>query len=153
SAAVLLVAVLAIWQGPWFRRLPAAPTEAAGWYMRGLEALHEGRFATARSSLDESVHLFPGYALAYLRLAEACSELDDALGANEALVRAAAAIPQGTRLREEEDLRLRAVRASVMRDHDVAIAAFRSLTAMYPRDASAWVDLGRAQEAAGMRSE
>ena len=153
GALVAAVATVIMWLRPWDRPLPVAPPEAAGWYSRGVAALHEGRFAAARSSLDEAVRLFPNYALAYLRLAEAHSELDNSFGANAALVRAAAAIPAGTLLTREEELRMRAVRASVIRDHGAAIAGFRDLTVIHERDAAAWLDLGRAQDAAGMRSE
>jgi tetratricopeptide (TPR) repeat protein len=153
SAIAAAVVALVLWQGPWFRRLPEAPADAAGWYNRGVDAIREGRFLAARTALDAAIQIFPEYALAHLRLAEAQSELDNAAGANAALVRADDAIPFGTRRTREQELRTKAIRSSVLRKHDEAIAAYRDLVRMHERDASAWLDLGRAQEAAGRRAE
>ena len=42
---VAAVATVLMWLRPWDRAAPVAPPEAAGWYSRGVAALHEGRFA------------------------------------------------------------------------------------------------------------
>jgi len=149
-AAAIVVGVV-LWQGPWFRRLPAAPPEAANWYAQGVEAIREGRYLQARTALDEAVRISQQYAFAHLRLAEARGELDDAFGAQAAVVKATAAIPSGARLTREEELRLTAIRSSVSREHELAIGAYRGLTDLHPADAAAWLDLGRALEAAGRR--
>jgi tetratricopeptide (TPR) repeat protein len=152
-AIAVAVVALVLWRGPWFHRLPEAPTEARVWYERGVEAIREGRFWTARTNLQEAIKKFDGYALAYYRLAEAMSELDDAAGANNTLNRATDAIPYGTFLTHEEQLRTNAIRMSVIPKHNEAIAAYRELASVNDRNASAWLDLGRAQEAAGRRTE
>jgi tetratricopeptide (TPR) repeat protein len=152
SAIAAVVVAIVLWQGPWFKRLPEAPPEAVGWYNKGVDAIREGRFWTARTSLEEAVRKFDGYALAYFRLAEACSELDDAFSANKALVTASSLI-RSIGLRREEKLRITAIESGVLRKHDSAIAAYRELAGMYERDAAAWLDLGRAQEAAGRRAD
>ena len=143
-----LLAALAVWQWPWRNRLPAPPAEATGWYTRGVEALREGLYATARSSLEEAVRLHPAYVQAYSRLAEAHAELDDELNAQNALLRAGALVPDASLLDEDARLRLEAVRASVLRDHETAIAAYGRLAERRPREAAGWLDLGRAEEAA-----
>jgi len=99
------------------------------------------------------VKKFDRYALAYLRLAEARSELDDAFGANNAVANASSLMPFGVSLTREEKLRIVAIRSAVLRRHDDAIEAYRDLARLNERDASAWLDLGRALEAAGRRVE
>ncbi|HYN07957.1 MAG TPA: protein kinase [Vicinamibacterales bacterium] len=146
------LAAIGVWQWPRRGGLPSAPPEAATHYVRGVEALREGTYATARLSLEEAVRLYPRYVQAYSRLAEARSELDDALGANEALVRVSDLVPDPMRLSAEERLRLEAVRASVLRDHDKAIQAYRRLADLQPDEAGGWLDVGRAEEAAGQTS-
>jgi serine/threonine protein kinase len=141
-----------LWLWSRWRELPVPPVEARGWYDRGVEALREGTYAGARASFEEAVRLFPQYVQAYSRLAEACSELDDERCAQAALVRVGALVPNQTWLNPEERLRLDAARASVLRDHDQAIADHRALVDRQPRDAGRWLDLGRAEEAAGRRA-
>src|SRR6185295_2799929 len=48
---------------------------------------------------------------------------------------------------------LHAVRALMLRDVDAAVDAYAQLTRRQPRDAGAWLDLGRAQDAAGLTAD
>ncbi len=150
SAALASVGAAAVW---WSvatgTALPAAPPDAAAWYARGSDAVRQGAYGTGRKALEEAIRLFPDYALAHARLAEALSELDDERAAQTALIRVSALTPNQWLLGEEDRLRLAATRASVLRDHDEAIQAYAKLAALRPSDAGALVDLGRAQEAAG----
>lgn len=133
--------------------LPAPPSEAAGWYQRGIEALREGSYTSARRSLEEAVRLSSTYAMAHARLAEALTELDDEGGAQAALLRVSALVPDQSRLADVDRLHLDAIRATVLRDYDAAIAAYQRLAALNDDDAGAVADLGRAQESAGRLSD
>ena len=112
--------------------LPAAPPDAAAWYARGSDAVRQGAYGTGRKALEEAIRLFPDYALAHARLAEALSELDDERAAQTALIRVSALTPNQWLLAEEDRLRLAATRASVLRDHDEAIQAYAKLAALHP---------------------
>ena len=152
-ASIVGVVALVLWLGPWLWRLPEAPPEAARWYATGVEAIREGRFVAARTSFEAAISKFPEYSLAYLRLADARTELDDTLGANNALARARDVMPRGVRLTREQDQRFAAVSASVLRNHSKAIEAYGELARSHATEAAAWLDLGRAQEAAGRRPD
>ena len=152
-AAATLIAVMA--GGAWWwsttgrSSLPVPPPDAASWYARGSDAVRQGAFGTGRKALEEAVRLFPDYALAYARLAEALAELDEDRAAQASLIRVSALVPDQSALTEEDGLRLAATQSAVLRDHDRAIAAYQRLVRLRPTDAGALVDLGRAQEAAG----
>jgi len=154
GAAVLAAAMTA---GPWLwqaaRALPAAPAEAERWYQRGAEAIREGGYYSGQLALQEAIRLFPQYPLAYARLAEALAELDDEGGAQAQLVRLSSVLPDESRLPEDERIRLQGTRALVLRDLDTSVAAYRRLVERHAKDATAWLDLGRAQEAAGKGPE
>ena len=144
---VLTGAVLSL--SRWFNPiLPSAPADARRWYQRGTDALHEGAFQSATSALEQAVRIFPDYAVAYARLAEARAELDDERGAQRALLSVADRLPDESRLPTDDRLRLVGVRSLVLRDLDAAVRAYQELVAHRPADPGAWLDLGRAQEAA-----
>ena len=125
------------------------PAEAERWYKLGTDALREGAYYKATKSLQSAAQLFPGYTLAYARLAEAGAELDDYRLASDSLLRVAAP----NKLGKTERLRLNAVTSLVRRDVDQAIAAYSELAQLNPADAGAWLDLGRAQESAGLLND
>ena len=50
-------------------------------------------------------------------------------------------------------MRLRAVRALMLRDVDAAVDAYSQLTRRRPSDPGAWLDLGRAQDAAALTAD
>jgi tetratricopeptide (TPR) repeat protein len=151
ASLVALVAIVA-WAVTRGTRLPPAPPAAADWFRRGVEAIRDGSYATARTQLTEAIRLHDRYPQAYSRLAEAESELDNERAAQRALLRVAELVPNVSRLAVDERLRLDAVRAMVLRQHDQAIAAYLELASRHPDDARGWLDLGRAEEAAWRRS-
>ena len=63
-----------------------------------------------------SIEASPEYAPAHLRLAEAYSELDDAVAAKDALLKALALIPDKSRLPEDERDRVEAWHALLTRN-------------------------------------
>jgi serine/threonine-protein kinase len=152
GVAVLLAATIGgAWM--WSRRpaLPDVPPDALEGSRRGTEAIREGAYHTGRKDLEQAVAIFPQHALAYARLAEANMELDDPRRAKDPLLRVSSLVPDESRLPEVERLRLHAVRALVLRDVDAAVAAYQQLVRVQPQDAGSWLDLGRAQEAAGLQ--
>jgi tetratricopeptide (TPR) repeat protein len=149
AAIVVAAGTLGIWKWQQGSDLPAAPPEPTRWYERGVEALREGAYVSARDSLLEATRLHPGYVQAMSRLAEAYSELDNESSAKAELLKVNAALPNRTRLKDEARLRLDAVQWYVLREHALAIGAYQTLAALSPKDARGWLDVGRAQEAAG----
>ncbi len=154
--ALLLLAVAAA--GAWWgwtalRGLPAPPPDAVRWYQRGSEAIREGAYHSGQRALEQAIQLFPKYPIAYARLAEALAELDDERGAQAQLLRLSSVLPDESRLPDDERLRLQGTRALVLRDLEASLAAYQRYVERNAGDAAAWVDLGRAQEAAGRRTE
>ena len=148
----VIVTIVALWLST-RARLPTPPADAARYYQLGTDALRESAFHSAAAALTEAVRLFPNYALAYARLAEAHAEMDDDHAAAQDLVRVSNQVPDTSRLSQEERLRLEAIRALVLGDPDASVRAYRALTSRRPNDAGAWVDLARAQEAAAQLSD
>jgi tetratricopeptide (TPR) repeat protein len=156
ALAAVLIAIAAIIGGwRWTRPspLPTPTADARRWYEQGTEALREGTYHKARTNLEEATRVFPDFALAYARLAEADVELDDERSAQRRLLRLSELVPEESRLADEERLRVHAVRALVLHDLEAAISAYRELANRHPADGGAWVDLGRAQDAAGLRTD
>jgi tetratricopeptide (TPR) repeat protein/predicted Ser/Thr protein kinase len=154
--AVATLALAGVSAGTWRWTHPAAPSvpDASDlWYRHGTEAIREGAYDSAHKALDQAVAIFPGHALAYARLAEVETELDDPQAAERHLLKVSALVPNESRLPGTERLRLRAVRALVLRDVDTSIAAYGELASLAGAGAGALVDLGRAQEAAGLRTQ
>src|SRR4051812_7087126 len=149
AIVVALAAAAAVWMTNRARALPPVPEEANRWYERGTKAIREGAYVSGRTALEKAVALFAPHVLAYARLAEADAELDDDRSAQKRLLQAAS-FGLETSLPVDERLRLRAVRALVLRNVDEAVAAYGELVSRRPSDASAWLDLGRAQETAGL---
>jgi tetratricopeptide (TPR) repeat protein len=152
--AGVVIALLVATGWLWSRFGPGRVPEAARtWYERGVEALRESSYATARSRFEFAIGEYPDYALAHARLAEALTELDDLEGAMTALLRVNDAVVRGARLSREDQTRFDAVQASARRDHAQAIRLYRDLVTRAPREAARWVDVGRAEEAASRRVE
>ena len=157
-AGLVLALVGASIAGSWYwvvksRALPSIPAEAARWYERGAEAIREGAYHRGQLALQEAIRVFPAYPLAHARLAEARAELDDEHAAQEELLRVSSLLPDESRLPETERLRLSGIRALVLRDVDASLAAYGRLVERDARDPTAWIDLGRAQEAAELRAD
>ncbi len=141
--AVACAAALGLWRWSQGTGLPPVPPEADQWYRRGTEALRDGAFQSARLALDHAVAISPQHALAYARLAEADAELDDERAAQTHLLRLSSLVPDESRLSADDQLRVRAVRDSLLRNVDNVVAANQALVNRHPHDAGAWVDLGR----------
>jgi tetratricopeptide (TPR) repeat protein len=152
-AAVVVTAgiVFGIWQWQRPMGLPAPKPEAMRSYTLALEALREGSYQVAQGNLQEALRLDATFALAYVRIAEAYSELDRLSLAIKALAQVGPLIPNRGRLSDEDALLLTAVESYVFRRHDQAIAAYSQLAERTPRDPRVWVDLGRAEDNAGRR--
>ena len=125
------------------------PPAAAHWFDVGVEAMRDGTYAAARTAFQEAIHVFPSYAQAYSRLAEAHIALEDDRNARAALLNVAQLVPDRTRLRPDERIRFDAASAAALRQHEAAIQAYRALADRAPGDAGRWLDLGRAQESGG----
>jgi len=148
---VAAVVVAAVATGIWRATrptLPEVPESAARYYRLGTEALRDGAFQKASAALSEAVRLFPDYALAHARLAEAHAEMDDERAASQDLLRVSELVPNTSRLPTDDRLRLDGIRARVLAKPDAAVEVYRELASGNPKDAGAWVDLARAQEAA-----
>ena len=117
----------------------------------GSDAVREGAYVKGLRALDKAVSLFPQLVLAYARRAEAHAELDDQEAAKDRLLHVARLVPNEARLPRVERLRIQAVRALVVRDVDSAVSLYRELVDLVSDESRAWLDLGRAQEAAGLR--
>ena len=149
--ALAVAAAAGWWAWNANRALTPAPPAAAQWYQRGVEAIREGAYHSGQRALEEALRLFPAYPIAHARLAEALAELDDERGAQAELLRLSSVLPDESRLPEDDRLRLQGTRALVLRDLDSAAESFRRLAERHAGDATAWLDLGRVQEAAGRR--
>ena len=128
--------------------IPPPPAEAEGWFQKGAEALREGAFNSAAKALEEGIRIFPDSPTAYARLAEARAELDDWVGAQEALNQLSQRFPNEGVLIEDDCFRVRAMCWLVGRELDKAVQSYQQLVDRRPTDPGAWVDLGRAQESA-----
>ena len=151
AAIVVLVAAAGGTLWPRGSGLPPVPDDANRWYQRGTTAIREGAYQKGSKALAQAIQLFPQHVLAHARLAEAYTELDDAQSAQAELLQVSSLVPDESRLPETERLRLHGVRAIVLRDVDAGVAAYRELVTKHPDEPGAWLDLGRAQEAAGSR--
>ena len=154
ALALVLSVMAAASLGAWWiwtsaRALPPVPAAAERWYERGGEAIREGAYHNGQLALQEAVRLFPSFPVAHARLAEALAELDDERGAQAQLLRLSSVLPDESRLQEDDRLRVQGTRALVLRDLDGSVAAYRRLVARHSADSTAWLDLGRSQEAAG----
>jgi tetratricopeptide (TPR) repeat protein len=147
----VVAAILAIgaWQLYQRRPLSPAPADAAGWYDRGIESLRDGSYAGARKAFTTAIALFPRYPQAYYRLAEANTALEDERGAQAALVKAGPLARDRSGLTAEDELHFEAASHAASREYDDAITAYGKLADLKPSDAGRWLDVGRAQEAAG----
>lgn len=145
AAAALLLIGLWQWQG---RHATVESPAVQRSYERGVEWVRDGAYDSGRRELNRAISLAPRFVPAYVRLAEACSELDDHRCTQDALNALGTLVPDERRLSADDQIRVRAVRALMLRRLDETVAEYRRLTESKRDDAGAWVDLGRAQELA-----
>ena len=149
-AALFVLVVAAVSVPRWYaHRLPEPPPEAQRWFSRGIEAVREQSYHRGVKALEAGIGMFPDYPMAYLLLAEGRRELDDQTGADHELLRFTERFPDQSRMPAAVRLRLSAIRLTAIGKFDESVAAYQKIAETQPRDAGAWVDLGRAREAAG----
>jgi serine/threonine-protein kinase len=151
AAVLAILAVMALW--PRTLRLEPPNAAAAGWYHRGTEAIRDGAYHSGRLALSEAIKAAPEYAPSYIRMAEAETELGEVESAQRALLKASSLVRSESRLPFPERKRVEAVRALMLRDVDGAVRAYSELAASRPDDPGAWLDLGRAQDAAALSTD
>jgi tetratricopeptide (TPR) repeat protein/tRNA A-37 threonylcarbamoyl transferase component Bud32 len=156
-AAAVVVAIaltgFTAWRLTRPRPLPPAPPEAASWYEIGTQQLRDGAFASAERALKETLRLYPDYPLAWARLAEAQTALDEERDASSSVVRIASIVPDTSRVSGVDGIRLAAVRALVLPDLSMAIQAYQRIANQTPNDRGAWLDLARVDQLADRRSD
>jgi tetratricopeptide (TPR) repeat protein len=96
--------------------------------------------------LGRAISIDEKFALAHARLAEAWAEMDYTSKAKDEMLRVAALVPDRSALPQLDALYLDAVNALVARDFATAIKSYGELVRLRPKDASVYVDLGRAYE-------
>jgi tetratricopeptide (TPR) repeat protein len=153
AAIVLAVLTAGVWRWTRVEPLPAPPAVAEGWFNRGVQKIRDGSYHGGVVALTTATSQFDRYALAFARLAEAHDELDEGQKAQRALLQVTNIVPDLSRVPLDDRLRLDAIRWLVTRDLPAAVAAYQRLASRHPGDAGAWVDLGRAHEAAGALGE
>jgi choline-sulfatase len=132
-----------------FRALLARGVESfeVHYYLgRALAASGKPREAIPR--FEAALTRLPGFAAAYLELAQCRIALGDVPAAVEVLRRGQAAAPKDPRLHEREAQVWKRARR-----HDQAIAAYRAAIALAPKDALLRVQLGEALRDAGALDE
>ncbi|MDQ6651585.1 MAG: tetratricopeptide repeat protein [Acidobacteriota bacterium] len=144
-----LVIVTAIAVGYWrlTRPTPHQPTaEAKQLYERGVSALQEGAYYQASKMLERAVAADSQFALAHARSAEALTELDYTDRAKDELLSASRLVTDRTMLERIDALYLDAISATITRDLGTAINTYSDIARLNPKDAHAYLDLGRAYD-------
>lgn len=155
SLGFVLLVILGISVTLWWALVPSRavqqPASAAAkqWYDRGVEALKSGSYAQARKSLSMAAELDDKYAMTHVRLAEALIEMGYADEAKDAMLRVSPLVPDRSALERKDELTLEAVNALVSNNFTPAIKAYEEIVRLTPKDAHAYVDLGRAYEKNG----
>ena len=146
AAAAVVVASVFTWQ--WYQRsaLPVPTPEAEGWYRKGVDAMRDGAFLSARVAFEQAISKSSNYVQAYERLAEADTALDDEQAARTAMIEVGRLGPNRFLWPKEEQLRYDAASAASTRKYADAIVAYQKLVDLKRDDAGRWLDLGRAQE-------
>lgn len=149
AAAIVIFAAVGVWKWTGGSPLPVPPQEARSRFERGVQKIRDGAYYGGVLALTNAIKEFGEYPMAYARLAEAYIELDDGRRAQEAMLRVQDLVPNRARLSPDDRLRLDAIRSFVLREAVAAVTAYQQLVQRNTNDSGAWVDLGRAQEAAG----
>ena len=134
-----------------FNWIPGRPSplspEAAYWYDQGAAALRERSYHKASKALEQAIEKDNRFALAHARLAEAYTELDATDKAKDEVIRAES-LANEFPLNESDELYLRAVTRTVLRDFGPAIDTYKQLLQKSADSdkAHVYLDLGRAYE-------
>jgi serine/threonine protein kinase/tetratricopeptide (TPR) repeat protein len=152
SIAAVLIGIVVLagvgWGASWLLRTkPHEPSnDAKAAYELGTNLLREGAYYQASRRLLQATNLDDKFVLAHARLAEALTELDDADGARDSMLRVTSHNAELDALSEVDRLRLEAIRATVSREFPRAVGAYQQITRLLPERADVYVDLGRAYE-------
>ncbi len=155
SLGFVLIMALGVGLALWLALVPSrtgqqpASTAAKVWYERGLDSLRSGSYSQARKSLTMAAELDDKYAMTHARLAEAWIEMGYADEAKDEMLRVSTLVHDRSVLAQNDELSLEAVNALVSNDFTSAIKAYDELARLTPKDAHAYVDLGRAYEKNG----
>jgi tetratricopeptide (TPR) repeat protein len=123
--------------------------EALQRYSRGADELAKGNVEEAGLSLRAAVALDPGFAMAHQLLARVCNVLGDSAREREHLERAWAL---RNRLTDRERLVIEAAYASLRGDFAQSLEALQTLVGLYPDDAAARFQLGKALSDTGSKT-
>jgi tetratricopeptide (TPR) repeat protein/tRNA A-37 threonylcarbamoyl transferase component Bud32 len=154
-AAVVMAAMATAGVSGWVITRPHAPAptdQARDWYDMGTRHIRNGAYYSARKALHEAVQSYDMYPQAWVRLAEAQSELDDEREALSSLLRVNDLLKR-TKLSNDDQMRVDAVSARVRRDLASALTRYQQIADAHPSDPGAWLDLGRIRETAGRRAD
>jgi serine/threonine protein kinase/tetratricopeptide (TPR) repeat protein len=155
SLGVVLLAALALGLTIWWAFVPSRagqqPSSATAklWYERGVEALKSGAYSQAKKSLTMAAELDDKYAMTHARLAEAWIEMGYADEAKDAMLHVQTLVRDRSVLSVKDERSLEAITARVSNDFTRAIKAYAEIVRLTPKDAHAYVDLGRAYEKNG----
>jgi tetratricopeptide (TPR) repeat protein len=154
SLGVVLLAALALGLTLWWALVPSrtgqqTSSEAKVWYDRGVEALRSGAYSQAKKSLGMATELDGKFAMAHARLAEAWLEMGYADEAKDAMLRVSTLVSDRSLLAQTDELSIEAINALVSNNFTDAIKAYDEIARLTPKDAHAFVDLGRAYEKNG----
>ncbi|MFN0172912.1 MAG: protein kinase domain-containing protein [Bryobacteraceae bacterium] len=149
-AALVLVVVSLLSLATWkILHRPYQPSpESQRWYAQGLGDLREGAYLKASKKFHQATTLDPRNVLAYARLAEAWTELEDPSRARDAMVRSRPPDFDPSRLPARQALEIEAIHHMVTGNHSKSVEGYRELARTAPPSEQAWAqfDLGRAQE-------
>jgi serine/threonine protein kinase/Tfp pilus assembly protein PilF len=152
SIATVIIAVVVLAGAAWgisrlMRPTPhEPPPDAKQAYELGTNLLREGAYYQASRRLLRATELDDKYVLAHARLAEAWTELDNAAGAKDAMLRVDSHAAQRDGLSKVDALYLDAIRATITRDFTRARGDYQEIARLLPNSAESYVDLGRAYE-------
>jgi tetratricopeptide (TPR) repeat protein len=145
--AIVALALVGFLIARWLRPGVYVPNaRARAMYDQGTDALRYGAFLPATKSLEEAVRIDSRYAMAHARLAEAWFELDYADKAQVEMLKAQPVGQAPSSLSPTDALYLEAIHATVTYDFPGAIKAQTEIARLSPKDAQAYIDLGRAYE-------
>jgi serine/threonine protein kinase len=124
------------------------PPEALRWYEEGMRAIRNGTYLKASRSLQRTVELDPGFAMAHARLAEAWLELDDYDQARAEILRARPPDEGSAHLNGNDLATMEAIQFALTGEHEKSIGKYKELAgnAKGPDKVWAQLDLGRAYE-------
>jgi tetratricopeptide (TPR) repeat protein len=152
SLGVLVIVLVVVAVGVWSvsRLLRGAPYKPSAngelFYQAGIKAMTAGAYQQAAKSFQKALETDPQFALAHVRLAEALLEQDYPDRGRQEQLLADQLLPDRSVLPPADALYVDAIRAIAVHDYDKAIELYQEIVKQDPRQAQAYLDLGRAYE-------